>query len=59
MHVFVAYTWPDESSVDVHLDDELEEYNPLRTSEMTGYARDLLRNTVADIDHRQTEHKAE
>lgn len=59
MHVFVAFTWPDESSVDVHLDDDGLEYNPIRTAEMVGYARDLLRNVLADREHTDAEHKAE
>lgn len=59
MHVSACFTWPDESSIDVHLDDDMSEYNPTRTSEMAGYCRDLIRNAVTDVEHRNSEHKAE
>lgn len=59
MHVFVSHTWPDATTVDVHVDDELAEYNPIRTSELCGSARDLLRNVVADVELRYVEHDAE
>lgn len=56
MHVYACFTWPDESSLDVHIDDELGEYNPIRASELGSLTLDLLRRAVTDREHTQAEH---
>lgn len=59
VHVILTHTWPDQTTVDVHLDDDLAEYNPIRTSELCGLGRALLRDAVEDVESRYAEHDAE
>lgn len=59
MQVKLSHCWPDGSAVDVILDDLIDAFDPLRTTDLTAYARDLLRNVVADTEHRNAEHQAE
>jgi hypothetical protein len=57
MHVVLARSDADGVEISVALDDEITEYNPLRTSEMAGLARDLFRNVLADALHSDVEHE--
>lgn len=48
MKVSLIYMWPDESTMDLTLDDEIADYHPTRTAELCDRARDLLDKAILD-----------
>jgi hypothetical protein len=56
MRITGSYGWADGSSIDVIIEDEIEEFNAIRTSEIMGYTLDLLRKAITDREHANAEH---
>lgn len=60
MQLTASYVWPDGSSIDVIIDDQIDGFDPCRNADLKALAVDMLDKAVAKIDARDhAEHKAE
>lgn len=56
MRISASYMLPDETTVEIEINDGMDSFDPLRLKDMSVELRSTMRLVVADIAHERAEH---
>lgn len=57
MRISASYMLPDETTVEIEINDGMDSFDPLRLKDMSVELRSTMRLVVADIAHERAEHE--